>query len=193
MNKTNKTELFRSFLIQALPEPLTRASSHIQLFDNYIPNTRMRLRSVRNPDTRIWTRVLQQRLSATESELTVMKVAEIFLNEEEYEQFRIFEGLEVRKNRYFHEFDGKTFGFDVYLGGLWGLNTARIEFGDAREMREFDPPRFLIVEITDDPFFAGESLVTKTFAEIEAEVLRLGVAYSAESIDEEGGKVRPFM
>ncbi|MBC7899756.1 MAG: hypothetical protein H7070_06845, partial [Saprospiraceae bacterium] len=126
MDKTYKTEFLRSFLIQGLPEPLTRASSHIQLFDNYIADTRMRLRSIRNPDTRDWTRVLQQRFPTAEKAGAVLKIAEIFLNDEEYAQFRIFEGTEIRKNRYFHEFGGKNYEFDVYLGSLWGLNLARI-------------------------------------------------------------------
>jgi len=179
MDKTSKTELHRTFLIQGLPEPLTRASSHIQIFDNYIANTRFRLRSIRKPDTREWTRILQQITATAENEIAVLKIAEIYLNDEEYAQFRIFEGTEIRKNRYFHEFGGKAFALDVYLGSLWGLNMARIEFGNTDEILEFEPPPFLIVEVTNDPFFAGKSLVSKTFAEIEAEVLRLGVEYGA--------------
>ena len=33
------------------------------------------------------------------------KLAEIHLNESEYSNFEQFEGREIRKNRYFHEFD----------------------------------------------------------------------------------------
>lgn len=193
MDKTSKTEMHRSFLIQGLPLPLTRASGHIQLFDNYLMDTRIRLRSIRNPDTRSWTRILQQRSPAMENELAILKIAEIFLNDEEYVRFKIFEGTEIRKNRYFHDVNGKIFGFDVYLGGLWGLNIARIEFDDVDEMREFEPHPFLIAEVTNEPFFAGESLVSKIFAEVEAEVLRLGVTYNSGPDDEEGGMIRPFM
>ncbi|MEJ7847879.1 MAG: hypothetical protein WKF92_07330 [Pyrinomonadaceae bacterium] len=188
MDKTSKTELQRAFLIQGLPEPLTRASSHIQLFDNYITNTRIRLRSVRNPNSREWNRILQQRIPAGENEISVLKIAEIYLNDEEYAQFRIFEGTEIRKNRYFHEYGGKVFALDVYLGSLWGLNMARIEFADLDEMREFEPPPSLIAEVTNDPFFAGETLVSKTFAEVEAEVLRLGVLYKGAE-----GEIRTYM
>ena len=50
--------------------------------------------------------------------------------------FEQFEGHEIRKNRYFHEFDLVNFAFDVYLGDLWGLNTARVDFdSDARNDR----------------------------------------------------------
>ncbi len=61
MTKPAQTELHRLFLIERLPEPLTRASSHLQLFDNYIENTRMRIRSIRDPYLKTWTRILQQR------------------------------------------------------------------------------------------------------------------------------------
>jgi hypothetical protein len=43
-DKTAQTELHRIFLIEGLPDPLTPASAHLQLFDNYIENTRLRIR-----------------------------------------------------------------------------------------------------------------------------------------------------
>ena len=64
MDKTARTELYRLFLIERLPEPLTPMSAHIQLFDNYIENTRLRLRNIRVPETKEWRHVLQQRFPA---------------------------------------------------------------------------------------------------------------------------------
>lgn len=172
MDKTSKTETYRVFLIEALPEPLTRSSGHIQIFDNYIANTRLRLRSVRDPETRSWTRILQQRFSPA-GNLGIHKLSEIYLNDDEYSRFQLFEGSEIRKNRYFHEFDAKMYAFDLYLGELWGLNTARIEFEDAGDMMKFDPPPFAAFEVTNEAFFSGETMVTKTFAEIQSEVSKL--------------------
>jgi CYTH domain-containing protein len=100
-------------------------------------------------------------------------MAEIHLNDAEYAAFERFEGREIRKNRYFHEFDRKTFVFDVYLGGLWGLNTAMAEFDSREAMETFLPPPFAIFEATSDEFFSGHSLVTKTFADVQAEVAKL--------------------
>ena len=172
MDKTNRTELHRSFLVDGLPEPLTRASAHIQIFDNYIHETRLRLRSVRNPETAGWTRILQQRFPAVEGDLSCLKISEIYLNEIEYAHFETFEGSEIRKNRYFHEFDRRTFAFDVFLGKLWGLNIARVEFESEDELGKFEPPPFGVLEITQDPFFLGEVLVTKTFEEVRTEVAK---------------------
>ena len=185
MDKTNRTEIHRSFLIEGLPEPLTRASAHIQIFDNYIAATRLRLRSVRNPETAAWTRILQQRFPAREDDLSTLKFSEIYLNDAEYAHFEIFEGTEIRKNRYFHEFDRKTFGFDVYLGKLWGLNIARVEFEDLEEFDSFEPPPFAVIEITNDPFFFGDILVTKTFEDVRSEVSKLGDRIAAASAEDE--------
>jgi len=156
MNKTAQTELHRLFLIERLPEPLTAASSHLQIFDNYIPTTRIRLRMVRDPYTSAWTRILQQRFPAQDGELAVSKLAEIHLNDAEYAVFQRFEGQEVRKNRYFHEFDRVMFTFDVYLGPLRGLSTAKAEFATRDDLEAFVPPPFAAFEVTNDPFFAGE-------------------------------------
>jgi CYTH domain-containing protein len=173
MDKTNRIEMHRSFLVDGLPEPLTRASAHIQVFDNYIAGTRLRLRSVRDPQTAGWTRIMQQRFPASEGNLSCLKFSEIYLNDAEHAHFQIFEGTEIRKNRYFHEFDQRTFGFDVFLGKLWGLNVARVEFSTERELERFEPPGFAVLEITDDPFLLGEILVTKSFEEVRIEVSKL--------------------
>ena len=185
MDKTNRTELHRSFLVEGLPEPLTRASAHIQLFDNYIAGTRLRLRSVREPETASWTRILQQRFPAIEGDLSCLKLSEIYLNDAEYANFQIFEGTEIRKNRYFHEFDRRTFAFDVFLGKLWGLNIARVQFDTEAELVQFEPPVFSVVEITNDPFFLGEILVTKSFEDVRAEVSKFQSQIAASLLPDE--------
>ena len=184
MDKTNRTEIHRAFLIEGLPEPLTRASAHIQIFDNYIADTRLRIRSVRDPETAGWTRILQQRFPVNADDLSELKFAEIYLNDTEHAHFEIFEGTEIRKNRYFHEFDGRTFAFDVYMGKLWGLNIARLEFETAAELDRFEPPPFAVVEITNDPFFLGEILVTKSFEDVRLEVSKLGNQIAGSTADE---------
>jgi CYTH domain-containing protein len=171
-DKTAKTEMRRLFLSEGLPEPLTPMSSHVQLFDNYIENTRLRLRSIRDPQTKEWTRVLQQKFPAG-SDLSTWKLAEIYLNEAEYQVFERFEGREIRKNRYFHDFDGHPLIFDVHIGALWGLCTVKVEFEHADTMKNFTPPPFCIFEVTEDPFFAGSNLVGKTFDDIRAKVEKL--------------------
>lgn len=172
MDKTYRTELFRLFLIEALPQPLTPASAHIQVFDNYISEARIRLRAIRVPETKEWTRTLQQRFPIAE-ERSVWKIAEMHLNDVEYEQFKVFEGNEIRKNRYFHEFDARMLAFDIYLGRLWGLNRARVDFQTEEELGEFRPPPFAIFEVTGEPFFDDGNLVYQKFEDVRQAVSNL--------------------
>lgn len=169
IERTYQTELRRVFLIQDLPEPLTRASSHLQIFDNYIEKTRLRLRSVRVPETKKWSWTLEHRFSPDETDLAVWEVAKMFLTEAEYHVFEQFEGREIRKNRYFYEFDGKQLELDVFIGKLWGLNMAKVVFENIEEMLNFEIPPFGIREVTKNSFFIGENLVGKDFADVQKE------------------------
>ena len=166
MDKTAHSVIRRTFLIEGLPEPLTPASSHLQLFDNYIHNTRLRVRNIRIPETKEWRHILQQ-VSAT-GQGGILRFSEIYLNDEEYAVFERFEGREIRINRYFHEFDGREYTFDVYLGGLWGLTEAKLDFRSTEEAERYEPPPFAVFEVTSDEFFMGASLVDKKFEDVRA-------------------------
>lgn len=178
MNKTYETELRRVFLIENLPAPLTRASQHLQIFDNYIENTRLRLRSIRSPETKEWTWILEQRFPL--ENLSQWKVGRIYLNETEHAAFEIFEGrevrknerietFEIRKNRYFFDAGDKQIEIDVFLGELWGLNLAKVYFESLEALREFNLPPMAIAEVTENEFFVGKNLIGKTFADVRKE------------------------
>lgn len=182
MNKTYTDEFRRTFLLQNLPEPLTRSSSHLQIFDNYIENTRLRIRSVRSPETKEWTFILQQRFAVNE-QLSHWKIAEIYLNESEHSIFEPFENREIkknervesneiRKNRYFLELDGKQIAVDLFLGDLWGLVLAKVDFETEKDLLEFEIPKFSVLEVTNDEFFSGGNLVGKKFADVQEEFKR---------------------
>ena len=186
MNKTYQTELRRLFLIRDLPEPLERSSSHLQIFDNYIENTRLRLRSMRSPDTKEWSYHLQQRFPVGDN-FSLWKIAEIYLNEAEHKIFEQFEGREIsknerketneiRKNRYYYDLDDKKLEIDLFLGELWGLNLVRVVFENEKDFENFELPPFIIAEVTDNPFFSGENLVGKHFGDIQAEFARMNEA-----------------
>lgn len=173
MDKTYRTEFCRRYLIEALPEPLTRASRHLQIFDNYITGTRIRIRTVRDPETKEWTWTMQQRLTDARDGPLFLRTAEICLNEAEHTVFEPFEGNEIRKNRYFHDFDGRSFAFDIYLGKLWGLNIATVDLPDERTFAVFPPPSFAIFDITSEAFFLGDSLVDADLEKVRDEIGRL--------------------
>lgn len=165
MDKTHRTEFRRIFLLEHLPEPMTRADAHLQIFDNYIADTRIRLRTIRVPETKERTHILQQKFADDETRAT-WKIAEIHLNEAEYQAFKSFEGREIRKNRYFWKFGGENIEIDIFLGNLQGLITARANFETLEQMNDFALP-FNALEITNDEFFDGANLVEMTFTDVQ--------------------------
>ena len=169
MDKTYQTEFRRTFIFQGLPEPLTPASSHLQIFDNYIENTRIRLRSIRVPEDKSWTRLIEQRFPLKSEDLSTLKISQIFLNETEFNALKIFEGREIRKNRYFYDLDENQAKLDVFLGKLWGLNLMTINFENSEEMKSLEIPPFVVFEVTNYPFFLGENLVGKKFEDVRQE------------------------
>ena len=172
-SKYARVERERRFLLREMPEPLTRASEHVQIWDNYITGTRLRLRKIRTPQTKKWTMKLTQKFAPTPPDFSRTVITNTYLSAYEYEVLSVFEGNEIRKNRYPFEYEGRRYSIDVFLGALWGLILAETEFETDEEMRGFTPPPFIAMEVTNDETFTGGRLVDLTIDEVRAELSRL--------------------
>ena len=168
-NKINlpRIEFSRRFLLDRLPEPLTRLSEHLQFFDNYLTATRLFLRQIRSPQTKSWQRFFIQKYPVSDSDASANYLAEIALSEYEYQVLEIFEANELRYNRYFLDFAGRELTIDLHLGNLWGLIIATALFDSAEETENFVPPDFVFKEITADKMFTGEILADLKFTDIQ--------------------------
>lgn len=161
----------RAFLLEHLPEPMSAADAHLQIYDRYPPGSRLRIRSVREPSTGRWTRFLSKRVPVGDDPMQ-WNVAEISLDDAEFRLFESLPGREIRKNRYFHDVGGLSVAFDVFLGDLRGLTMAWVH-SDVREaLIGFEMP-YAAIEVTGDPFFDGSSLVLRNFLEVRREAERL--------------------
>ncbi len=165
MDKTYRDEFYRLFVIDRLPGSVTPADAHLQIYDNYVSETRLRFRRTRVPGSRDWKYVLQQRIGGSGH----FRVSEIVLDDAEYRALGAFEGNEIRKNRYFAELDDVAFEFDLFLGPLAGLITARTVFAAAGSRDDLEIP-FAAIEVTDDPAFDGSNLYRSDFASIRSAV-----------------------
>jgi len=165
-SKYARIERERKFLLLGLPEPLTGASEHIQIWDNYITNTRLRLRKIRYPKTKEFMVKLTQKYPLDPKDLSRCVITNTYLNAMEYEVLSIFEANEIRKNRYPFEYEGRKYGIDVFIGPLWGLILAETDFETDEEMEAFTPPPFVEMEVTQDPRFSGGNLYDATIDEL---------------------------
>ncbi len=171
-SKYARVERERRYLLQDLPEGLTRASSHVQITDNYLTGTRLRLRKVRDPKTNKWTVKFTQKFAPDAQDLSRTLITNTYLNAAEYEMLSVFEANEIRKNRYPFEFEGRKWCADMFLGDLFGLVLAEVSFETDDELERFPMPPFAIADVTGNELFTGGRLCELTFADIREEVRR---------------------
>jgi len=163
----------RRYLLEDLPEGLSRADHHLQITDNYLTGTRLRLRKVRDPQTNKWIVKLTQKFAPDPEDLSRTSITNIYLNAEEAEVLSVFEANEIRKNRYYFESGGRQFSVDMFLGDLFGLVLAELGFATDDELDSFPAPSFALADVTNNSTFTGGRLCLLTFAEVKAEIVNL--------------------
>jgi CYTH domain-containing protein len=101
-------------------------------------------------------------------------VAEINLNEDEYEVLSVFEANELRYNRYLWQSENDfSMMIDMYLNReLWNLILATVQFNTLEEMQTFALPLFVKLEITNDESFNGINLSNLSLSEIQREMVK---------------------
>jgi CYTH domain-containing protein len=174
-SKYARVERERRYLLPDLPEGLTRADPHLQITDNYITGTRLRLRKVREPRTNKWTVKFTQKFAPNPEDLSRTIITNTYLNVLEAETLSVFNSNEIRKNRYYFEFEGRKFSVDMFLGDLFGLVLAEVNFVTDEELDRFAKPAFALADVTDDPLFTGGRLCDLTFTEVRQHIAERGL------------------
>jgi CYTH domain-containing protein len=164
----------RRYLLRDLP--VTRADPHLQITDNYMTGSRLRLRKVREPRSNKWTAKLTQKFAPDPNDLARTIITNIYLNAVEAETLSsLFNSNEIRKNRYHFDFEGRKFSADMFLGDLFGLVLAEVNFETDEELDNFPAPPFAVADVTNEPLFMGARLSELTFSDVRAEIAKLGL------------------
>lgn len=182
-SKYARVERERRYLLQDLPEGLTRADPHLQITDNYITGTRLRIRKVRDPRTNKWTVKFTQKFAPDPADFSRTIITNIYLNALEAETLAVFDVNEIRKNRYSFDFEGRKFSVDMFLGDLFGLVLAEVSFATDEELDNFSKPAFAVADVTNNELFTGGRLCELTFADIREEIVSSGMARSRSAAD----------
>ena len=169
-----RLERERRYLLQDLPEGLTRADPHVQITDNYISGTRLRIRKVRDPRTNKWVVKFTQKFAPDPSDYSRTIITNTYLNALEAESLSMFDANEIRKNRYKFQYEGSEFAVDMFLGDLFGLVLAEVSFETDDELENFPKPAFAIADVTNHELFTGGRLSQLTFEDIRREIVRDG-------------------
>jgi CYTH domain-containing protein len=175
-SKYARVERERRYLLRDLPEGITRADPHLQITDNYMTGSRLRLRKVREPRSNKWTAKLTQKFAPDPNDLSRTIITNTYLNALEAETLSaLFNSNEIRKNRYHFEFEGREFSADMFLGDLFGLVLAEVSFETDEELDNFPVPPFALADVTNEPIFTGGRLCELTFSDVRAEVGKRGL------------------
>jgi CYTH domain-containing protein len=175
-SKYARIERERRYLLRDLPEGLTRADAHLQITDNYMTGSRLRLRKVREPRTNKWTVKFTQKFVPNPQDLSRTIITNTYLNALEAEVLStVFNSNEIRKNRYPFEFEGRKFSVDMFLGDLFGLVLAEVSFETDEELDHFPKPPFALADVTNEELFTGGRLCEMTFSEIRSEIANRGL------------------
>lgn len=177
-SKYARVERERRYLLLDLPDGLTRADPHLQITDNYITGTRLRIRKVREPRTNKWTVKFTQKFAPDPDDFSRTIITNIYLSALEAETFAMFDANEIRKNRYSFSFDGRKFSVDMFLGDLFGLVLAETSFENDEGLGSFVKPAFAVAEVTNNLVFTGGKLSQLTFADVRDEIIKSGLARS---------------
>lgn len=174
-SKYARVERERRYLLRDLPEGLVRADHHLQITDNYITGTRLRIRKVRDPKTNKWVVKFTQKFAPDPNDLSRTIITNTYLNAIEAETLSIFNANEIRKNRYKFEYSGRQFSIDMFLGDLFGLVLAEVSFETDEDLDTFTRPSFALADVTNHESFSGGRLCELTFAEVQTEIANSGL------------------
>ncbi len=178
-SKYARIERERRYLLRDLPEGMTRADSHLQITDNYMTGSRLRLRKVREPRTNKWTVKFTQKFAPNPADLSRTIITNTYLNALEAEVLStVFNSNEIRKNRYPFEYEGHKFSVDMFLGDLFGLVLAEVSFESDEELDQFPNPPFALADVTNEALFTGGRLCELTFSEVRTEITNRGLLKS---------------
>jgi CYTH domain-containing protein len=156
----------RRFLLDDFPPGLMRNSAHLQITDNFVSNTRLRLRKIRTPETKERRWFLSRKVHPVPGTLSASEDVTMELSAYEYEVLAVFEGNEIRKNRYEYDHDGRSYFLDLYLGPLWGLIIAKTLCESDDDPESFPNPAFAVADVSEDPMFSAPRLAELTIEEI---------------------------
>ena len=174
-SKYARVERERRYLLHDLPEGLSRADHHLQITDNYITGTRLRIRKVRDPQTNKWIVKFTQKFAPNPADFSRTIITNTYLNAIEAETLSIFAANEIRKNRYKFEFEGREFAVDMFIGDLFGLVLAETSFDNDEELDNFSAPPFAVADVTNNETFTGGRLSELSIEEVGNEITKAGL------------------
>lgn len=88
------------------------------------------------------------------------------LTAEEFAELEQIPGKRVEKTRFVLDEGGVQYEIDVFRGDLRGLVLVDVEFPSTEARDAFQPPDWVLAEVTQEDFIAGGMLCGKAYTDI---------------------------
>jgi adenylate cyclase len=145
-------EIERKFIVSDVPPEVTHAPS-VPMRQGYLSIDTDRLLSVR-----VRSEGEACRLTIKSGQGVKRTEVELPLSRDQFEALWPSTISSLEKTRYRIDYDGFAVEVDVFEGDLAGLVLAEVEFESEESAASFDPPLWVLREVTDDPRYLNQSL-----------------------------------
>lgn len=177
-----RPEYERRFLVSPDYPWRDLVESHAKVFDDlYIRHTHLRLRTLSDLSTGREFLKLTKKLESDSP--YVQMTGSIPISPMEYEFISGLEGERIRKVRYYHFYRGNVFSIDLFKGDLAGLVLCEVETGSVEELMRVEVPAYAVLEVTEDPFFAGGNLCRTSREDLMQKLEALDISLSRHPVD----------
>ncbi len=151
-------EIERKYLIKEMPENISEYEHH-EISQGYV-DTDPVVRIRRYDDNFILTIKSRGLLERIEIEKD--------LSQEEFEQLsQMVQGNLIEKTRYIIPYNGLKLEIDEFHGIFEGLKYGEVEFDDIESSKNFTPPDYMFMDVTEEPRFQNSSLSKMNEEEIQ--------------------------
>lgn len=141
-------------------------AQHIaEIIDRYIAGTLLRLRRMEGSRGEVVFK-LGQKVRQVAADPEIVNITNSYLSADEFGILAELPAAELRKTRWYVEWQGRSLAIDEFHGCHRGLLTAEAEL-EVDAPRQPAPP-FAVADVTNDDRFSGGALATASDVELKA-------------------------
>ena len=168
--KYARVERERRFLLADLPSD-PPATAIRTITDRYLIGTTLRLRHMSDQRGGGDQYKFTQKIPAARPGPVQGLITNTYLSKAEYDLLTDLPATMLIKTRY----SIPPLGIDVFTSALHGLVLAEAEFDTDNAMLAFQPPKFVIAEVTEDQRFTGGRLATTSREQLTSWLAEYGI------------------
>jgi CYTH domain-containing protein len=160
-------EYERRFLLDHRPHGMVDPRG---IVDEYINDTRLRLRTVDWHDTGQHDQKLGHKRRVDENDPTAIMCTSLYLDDNEVAVLSLLPSRRLAKTRWRLNIGTVVASVDVFEGSLEGLILMEVDLGAPALLEEFTPPSWVGPDVTRTERFTGGGLAGLSFKDLAADI-----------------------